>query len=116
ARFWRALAAMNMLGTLSLAELLDAAQRAAAAYGTLGRPRRLFSALRLTAVWRSGAGEADAALTAIEEAAALIEPDWPDEFRIVVLRFRAFDCRERGRFESARAHYAEALALAQRAG
>jgi len=116
ARWWRALAAMNMLGTLSLGELLDAAERAAAAYGSLGRPRRLFSALRLTAVWRSGKGEADAALAAINQAAALIESDWPDEFRIVVLRFRAFDCRERHQLEAARAHYAEAITLAQKAG
>src|SRR5678810_1276068 len=55
ARYWRARAAVNMLGPLSVPELLDAAQRAPAAYRALGRPRRLFTALRLVAIWRRNA-------------------------------------------------------------
>ena len=115
ARYWRANAATNMLGLLTLRELLDAAQRAVVAYRTLGRPRRLFSALRLAAIWHSHVGAVDDAHTAIEEAAALIEPDWPAEFRIVVLRFRGHQNGESGKHERAREQYAEAIRLARAA-
>ena len=116
ARYWRANAATNMLGIFTLRDLLDAAQRAVVAYRTLGRPRRLFSALRLAAIWHSHIGEVDDAHSAIEEAAALIEPDWPAEFRIVVLRFRGHQNRKSGKHETAREQYAEAVRLARAAG
>ncbi len=89
ARFWRAMAATNMQGQRIIAELLEAAQRATAAYRRLQRPRRLFSALRHVALWAREAGDIEGGQAAIDEAAALIEPDWAAEFRIVVLRFRA---------------------------
>jgi DNA-binding winged helix-turn-helix (wHTH) protein len=116
ARYWRARAAVNMLGPLSVPELLDAAQRATAAYRALGRPRRLFTALRLVAIWRRNAGDRDGARAAIDEADTLIEPDWPAEFRIVVLRFRAHASRETGGHEEARRQYAEGVRLARAAG
>jgi len=116
ARYWRANAASNMLGPLRIAELLDAAQRAAAAYRPLHRPRRLFSALRLTALWRTSIGDLDGARAAIDEAAALIEPDWPAEFRIVVLRSRALVSRQSGDHDAARLQCAESLRLAREAG
>ncbi|MFL6661667.1 MAG: ATP-binding protein [Rhizobacter sp.] len=115
ARFWRALAPSNMLRPLSLPELLEAAQRAAAAYRELGRPRRLFSALRLTAVWRRASGDREGARAAIEQAAALIEADWPAEFRLVALRFRVLLSRDAGQFELARSQQAESLRLAREA-
>ena len=116
ARFWRALAASNMLGTLTVPELLDAARRATAAYRTLRRPRRLFSALRMFAIWGRMAGHAEEARAAIDEAAALIEPDWSAEFRIVVLRFRAWSSRLAGAYDAAAALYREAIRLAHEAG
>jgi predicted ATPase/DNA-binding winged helix-turn-helix (wHTH) protein len=116
ARFWRAMAASNMLGPLTIAELLEAARRATAAYRALRRPRRLFSALRMVAIWARMGAEAAAALAAIDEAAALIEPDWPAEFRIVVLRFRAGSSRLQGAFDAAAAFYGEAIRLAHEAG
>jgi len=116
ARFWRAMAAANMQGVLSFAELLDAAERATDSYRALRRPRRLFSALRLLAIWRRSQGDFAGAQAALDEAAALIEPGWPAEFRIVVLRFRAWDSRRAGRLEAAMAMYREAIRLAREAG
>jgi len=116
ARYWRANAASNMLGPLRISELLDAAQRAAVAYRTLRRPRRLFSALRLAALWRMNVGDLDGARAAIDEAATLIEPDWPAEFSIVVLRARALANRQAGQHDLARLQAAESLRLAREAG
>ncbi|HEX4510488.1 MAG TPA: hypothetical protein VH328_10425, partial [Burkholderiaceae bacterium] len=116
ARFWRAMAAPNMQGTLTIAYLLEAAQLATTAYRALRRPRRLFSALRLVAIWRRMAGDSDAAQAAMNEAAALIEPDWPAEFRIVVLRFRASSSRRDGAYDAAIAMYREAIRLAHQTG
>jgi predicted ATPase len=116
ARFWRAMAAINMLGTLTVAELLDASQRATTCYRVLRRPRRLFSALRLVAIWRRSQGDIDGAYAALDEAASLIEPDWPAEFRIVVLRFRAWTSRKIGKSEVAESLYCEAIRLARDTG
>jgi tetratricopeptide (TPR) repeat protein len=116
ARFWRAMAAPNMKGTLTLSELLEAAWLATVAYRALRRPRRLFAALRLLAIWSRMAGNVEGAKAAIDEAAALIEPDWAAEFRIVVLRFRAWARRQEGAYDAAAAMYREALRLAQEAG
>jgi predicted ATPase len=116
ARFWRAMAASNMGGTMTFPELLEAAQRATAAYRRLRRPRRLFSALRLAAIWARIVGDQPGAQVAIDEAAALIEPGWPAEFRIVVLRFRAWTSRQAGAQDAAGALYREAIQLAHDAG
>ena len=116
ARFHRATAASNMLGPLTITELLQAALRATVAYRALGQPRRLFSSLRMVAVWKRMAGDAEGARAAIDEAAALIEPDWSAEFSIVVLRFRALSSRQAGAHEAAAAMYREATRLAHEAG
>jgi predicted ATPase/DNA-binding winged helix-turn-helix (wHTH) protein len=116
ARFWRGLAANNMLGVLRIPEMLDAAERATAAYRQLQRPRRLFSALRQLAISRRHSGDTEGAALAIEEAARLIEPGWPAEFRIVVLRFRAWTSRVAGQHDIARSLYAEGIRLAREAG
>ena len=116
ARYWRGMAASNMVGPRRLPKLLEAAQRAADAYRAMRLPRRLFSALRLIALWRKSSGDPDGAGAAIDEAAALIEPSWPAEFRIVVLRFRALESRHARQFEAARLQCAEAVRLAQEAG
>jgi predicted ATPase/DNA-binding winged helix-turn-helix (wHTH) protein len=116
ARFWRAMAASNMQGPRTLPELVEAAQSAITAYRALHRPRRLFTALRMLAVWARLAGDIEGSQRAIDEAAALIEPDWAAEFRIVVLRFRAASCRIAGAHEAASDMYGEAIRLAQDAG
>ncbi|MEO8525636.1 MAG: hypothetical protein ABI460_13005 [Caldimonas sp.] len=116
ARYWRANAASNMLGPLTIRDLLDGAQRAAAAYRRLRRPRRLFAALRLSAIWQKCTDDLDGARASIDEATALIEPDWPAEFRIVVLRFHGWVSRVAGNHEVARLRYAESIALAREAG
>lgn len=90
ARFWRAMAATNMLGFIALPQLLDAAERAAALYGELRQPRRLFTSLRLVGVWRTRLGDVEGAHTAQDAAAGLIEADWPAELRIMGLRMQAF--------------------------
>jgi predicted ATPase/DNA-binding winged helix-turn-helix (wHTH) protein len=116
ARFWRGLSANNMRGVLRIPEMLDAAERATAAYRKLQRPRRLFSALRQLAISRRLSGDTEGAALAIEEAAHLIEPGWPAEFRIVVLRFRAWTSRIAGQHDLARSLYAEGIRLAREAG
>jgi len=116
ARFWRAMAATNMQGQRIIAELLEAAQRATAAYRRLQRPRRLFSALRHVALWARETGDIEGGQAAIDEAEALIEPDWAAEFRIVVLRFRAKSSRLAGKHDAAAAMHGEAIRLAREAG
>lgn len=112
ARFWRALAATNMSGTLTVTDLQEAARRAVAAYRALNRPRLLFSSLRLFAIWQRTAGDKEGALQAIDEAAALIQPDWPAEFRIVILRFRGLLHRLAGEYDASIALHHEAIRLA----
>ena len=116
ARYWRALAAGNMQGIRTVPEMLEAARRATAIYRTLGRPRRLFGALRLTGVWSRMLGDEAAGRAAVEEAAALVGPDWPAEFRIVVLRLRAWASRTSGRHDEAATLYGESVRLAREAG
>lgn len=116
ARYWRATASSNMLGPLTIRDTLDAAQRAVAAYRELRRPRRLFAALRLAAIWQKSTGDVDGARASIDEATALIEPDWPAEFRILVLRFQGWASRVAGEHEAARLHYVESVGLAANAG
>jgi predicted ATPase/DNA-binding winged helix-turn-helix (wHTH) protein len=115
ARYWRANASSNMLGLLTISDLLAAAQRAVAAYRELRRPRRLFAALRLAAIWQTCTDDVDGARASIDEATALIEPDWPAEFRILALRFHGWVSRVAGNHEAARLHYAESIALARKA-
>ena len=80
------------------------------------RPRRLFSALRHVALWARESGDIEGGQAAIDEAEALIEPDWAAEFRIVVLRFRAKSSRRAGEHDAAAAMYGEAIRLAREAG
>ena len=112
ARFWRALAAANMGGTLAVADLEEAARRAVAAYRALHRPRLLCSSLCLFAIWQRNTGAKEGAQQAIDEAAALIKPDWPAEFRIVILRFRAFLHRLASEYDASIALHHEAIRLA----
>ena len=116
ARYWRALAAANMHGFIALPQSLDAAERAASLYADLQQPRRLFTSLRLVGAWRERLGDAEGARIAQDAAAALMQVDWPAEFRIIVLRIRAYQSRLAEGATAALPLYEESVRLAQDAG
>ena len=108
ARYWRAIAASNMAGRVPRVLQLEAASRARDLYRALHQPRRVFSSLiqlsrHASALRRDAAGQA-----ALDEARELIRPDWPAEFRILLLRRDGMVAREAGRV-------AEALTLMREA-
>ncbi len=113
ARFCRGLAASNMYGYLAMAEQLDAAQRAAALYRTMDRPKRLFSALRRAFVWAIQLQDEGRARLAMEESEGLIRPDWGPEFRIEVLRSRSHLASCQGDFDKAISLRQEAVRVAR---
>jgi tetratricopeptide (TPR) repeat protein len=113
ARFWRGLAASNMYGYVAMTEQLEAAQRAAALYRTMGRPKRLFSALRRTFVWAIQLQDDVLANSAMEASEGLIQRDWGPEFRIEVLRSRSHLASWRGDYDAAIALRQEAVRVAR---
>jgi predicted ATPase/DNA-binding winged helix-turn-helix (wHTH) protein len=113
ARFWRGLAASNMYGYLGITEQLDAAQRAAALYRRLNRPKRLFRALRRTVAWAIQLQDVELATMAMDESEGLIQPDWGPEFRIEVLRSRSHLASQRGELDAAIALRQEAARVAR---
>ncbi len=113
ARFWRGLAAFNLSGHLAIAEQAHAAQCAAVLYRKLGMPRRMFSALRFSAVWALGLGDSERARAALDEAESVLQPGWGPEFRISLLRTRGHLARQSGQLEAARALWTEGLRLAR---
>jgi len=104
ARYWRALAAGNMMTHVPLALAAEAAERARGLYKSLGRPRRTFSSLMRLISYRQSQGDRAAAQAALAEARTLIKPEWPTEFHIHMLRREAA-------LSSAERRYSEALAL-----
>jgi predicted ATPase/DNA-binding winged helix-turn-helix (wHTH) protein len=116
ARYWRAVAAGNMGGLVSLAEQAEAAARAASLYRSLGQPRRVFSSLMRLGQYRDAQGRVDDSRAALGEARGLIEPDWPPEFRIMLLRRDASLARQAGRAAEALALGREAVRLSAATG
>ncbi len=116
ARYWRAVAASNMIGRAPRALQLEAASRAQELYRALGQPRRVFSSLialsRHASVLRQGA----AAQAALDEARSLIRPDWPAEFHVHLLRRDGVDARDAGRLNEARALMREASRVSAATG
>ncbi len=104
ARYWRAIAAGNMSGRVPRSLQVEAADRALSLYRTLGQPRRVFSSLIRLALIRSAQHDHAAAQVALDEARALVRPDWPAEFRVLLLRID-------GRLALAAGRLTEALAL-----
>ena len=96
ARFWRGLAASNMFGYVAVAEQLEAAQRAAALYRSMARPKHLFSSLRRVSVWAVQLQDDALARAAVYESEGLVQPDWGPEFQIEVLRGRSLLAGFRG--------------------
>jgi predicted ATPase/DNA-binding winged helix-turn-helix (wHTH) protein len=113
ARFWRGLAASNMAGYVTMTEQLEAAQRAAAMYHGLDRPKHRFSALRRVSVWAVWLGDDALAERAVKESEELIQPDWGTEFRIEVLRGRSILAARQGDLDQAIALRQEAARVAR---
>jgi hypothetical protein len=116
ARYWRALAASNMVGRVSRAVQAEAASRARDLYQALGKPRRVFTSLvqlsrHASALRRDAAGQA-----AVDEARGLLQPDWPAEFRILLLRRDGTFARDAGRFTEALALMREAARISATTG
>jgi tetratricopeptide (TPR) repeat protein len=116
ARYWRALAAGNMAGRVPLSLQTAAAARAGAMYQALGQPRRVFSSLMRLSYYL-GVQHQDAAVrSALDEARSLIRPDWPAEFRILLLRRDGSLTREAGRFTEALALFNDAVRASKSTG
>jgi predicted ATPase/DNA-binding winged helix-turn-helix (wHTH) protein len=116
ARYWRAVAAGNMNGLVSFPVQAEAAARAASLYRSLGQPRRVFSSLIRLGYYKGVQGRVDEASAALAEARRLIEPDWPPEFRIMLLRRGASHAREAGRADEALALSREAVRVSAAIG
>jgi hypothetical protein len=65
---------------------LDAASRALSMYRTMGLPRRVFSCLIHLTRHHVAMHDAAAAQAAADEARRMLQPDWPAEFPILLLR------------------------------
>ena len=115
ARYWRAMAATNMVGHVANTAQAEAAERARALYQRLGHPRRVFSSV-IQLVRRIRDQDPAAARAAADEARRLIEPDWPAEFRLLLLRLDAQFARMAQRFETALALHQEEVRVADATG
>jgi predicted ATPase/DNA-binding winged helix-turn-helix (wHTH) protein len=116
ARYWRAITANNMAGRVPRLLQLEAASRARALYQTLGKPRRVFASLIQLSRHASALRQEAAGQAALDEARELIRPDWPAEFRILLLRRDGTVARDAGRFTEARALMREAARISARTG
>ena len=101
ARYWRAIAASNMSPRVPRTLQVEAAYRARSLYQALGLPRRVFSSLIQLARHRNALGHDAAAQAALDEARALLRPDWPVEFRIVLLRIGGHIALSTGQLDEA---------------
>lgn len=109
ARYWRANAAGNMMGHVSRPLQLEAAERAVAMYRALGHPRRVVSSLIQVSRMRSVTGDRAGAQAALDAARALIRPDWPAEFHVMLLRRDGSLARDARRYADALVLYRETL-------
>ncbi len=113
ARFWRGMAASNMVGYVNTPQRLEAADRAAGLYRRLDMPRRLYSSLRLKAAWHNLLGDHACAKATMDEGEALLKPDWSPELWMGLHRTRSFLARAAGDLPTALAHSSEAWRLAR---
>jgi hypothetical protein len=115
ARYWRAIAANNMVGHVPAALQADAARRACGLYRRRRQPRRVFSSL-IQLARRTRDHDLAGAQVAAEEARALLAPDWPAEFRLLLLRLDAQFARMARRHETALALHDEEVRVAEATG
>jgi tetratricopeptide (TPR) repeat protein len=85
-------------------------------YQALGRPRRVFSCLIQLARHRNAQRHDAAAQAALDEARALINPDWPVEFRIFLLRIGGYLALETGRLDEALTFVRDVVRVSAAAG
>ncbi len=116
ARYWRALSAGNMMGRVPLDLCVRAAERAHAMYRSLGKPRRMFSSLMRLVSYRQSLRQHTAALAALAEARTLIQPSWPTEFHIHMLRRESSLARGERRFGDAQALLRAEIKLSETTG
>jgi predicted ATPase/DNA-binding winged helix-turn-helix (wHTH) protein len=116
ARFWRALAAGNMVRRVPIDRQVEAARRARDLYRELGQPRREFSSLIRLATFFGIQDDHAHAEAALAEARALMRPDWPPEFRILMLRRESSTARSTSRIPEALALYRELIAASAATG
>ncbi len=116
ARYWRALAAGNMMGRLPLDLCARAAEQAYALYRSLGKPRRMFSSLMRLTSYRQSLRQHTAALAALAEARTLIQPSWPTEFHIHMLRRESSLARGERRYADAQALLRAEVKLSETTG
>jgi predicted ATPase/DNA-binding winged helix-turn-helix (wHTH) protein len=109
ARYWRAITATNMTVRVPAAVQAEASTRARSLYQALGQPRRVFSSLIQLARHRMAQHNDAAAQAAADEARALIQPDWPAELLILLLRIDGYLARRTGRFAEALALFRDAV-------
>jgi len=115
ARYWRAIAANNMVGHVPAALQAAAARRACELYRRLAQPRRVFSSL-IQLARRTRDHDPAGAQAAAEEARKLLAPDWPAEFRLLLLRLDAQFARMARRYETALALHDEEVRIAEATG
>jgi tetratricopeptide (TPR) repeat protein len=116
ARYWRAIAASNMAGHVLRTLQVDASCRALSMYRAVGLPRRVFSCLIQLARHRIAQHDDAAAQAAADEARGLIRPDWPAEFRILLLRVDGFLAMHAGRRSETVTIYREAVRVSVSTG
>jgi tetratricopeptide (TPR) repeat protein len=116
ARYWRALAASNMLNRLPRIRQREAGERAKSLYAKLRQPRRVFSCLIQIARHNNALHRFDEARAARDEARLLLRPDWPPEFRIILLRQEAQSALNTGQLAEAVSLYEEGVRLSAATG
>ena len=116
ARYWRALAAGNMMGRVPLDLCARAAEHAHTLYRSLGKPRRMFSSLMRLVSYRQSQRQHSAALAALAEARSLIQPSWPTEFHIHMLRRESSLARGERRYADAQALLRAEIKLSETTG
>jgi predicted ATPase/DNA-binding winged helix-turn-helix (wHTH) protein len=111
ARYWRAVASLNMTMSRRVTRSLqlEASQRARSLYQELGLPRRVYSCLIQVASHRIALHDLGAAQGAADEARNLIRPDWPAMLRIRLLRIDGLIALDNGRIEQALALHQQVL-------
>ena len=116
ARYWGAIAARNMTGHVLRSVQVDAAARAVSLYRALGQPRRIYSNLINLSRHLGAQHRNEDAQAALDEARALIRPDWPVELHYRLLLGDASLARSAGRFGEALALTHDAVRLGASSG
>src|SRR5207249_10172188 len=116
ARYWRALGAGNMATRVSRRQQLEAARCAQRLYEKLGLHRRALSSLIQAARHLTFLSDGETARVAIAEAQALLQPDSPVEYRIILSRASGALAANEGRLAHAIPYHREEIRAARLAG